>query len=94
MGQPPPGTPAYVRMALPLARGIVESGHLSAYRRLRPFDRDLFRRWLIVCVAARFSAGIDEEVGRLTTWLRARYRRRLPRSAGWSGQRWSRSPNG
>jgi hypothetical protein len=43
---------------------------------------------------ARFSAGIEEEVGPLTAWLRARYRNRLPRSAGGPGRRWSRSRAG
>jgi aminoglycoside phosphotransferase (APT) family kinase protein len=76
MGQPPPGTPLYVRAAIPMLRAGVVSAYLRRYRRLRPFDRDLFRRWQIVCVAARFRSGIPEEVDILTAWLRARQRRR------------------
>jgi aminoglycoside phosphotransferase (APT) family kinase protein len=72
MGQPPPGTPLYVRAAIPLARGVVVSSYLTRCRRQRPFDASLFRRWQIVRAAARFYAGIDEEVEPLTAWLRAR----------------------
>jgi aminoglycoside phosphotransferase (APT) family kinase protein len=72
MGQPPPGTPLHMRVAIPLARGLVVSRYLNSYRHLHPFDRDLYRRWQIVRVAARFYAGIDEEVETLTAWLRVR----------------------
>jgi aminoglycoside phosphotransferase (APT) family kinase protein len=75
MGQPPPGTPLYVRALIPALRGTAVSSYLSSYRRRRPFDRDLFRRWQIVRVAARFFAGIEEEVDILTAWLRARHQR-------------------
>jgi aminoglycoside phosphotransferase (APT) family kinase protein len=71
MGQPPPGTPLHMRIALPLARGLVVSRYLNSYRRQHPFDLDLYRRWQIVRVAARFYAGIHEEVEPLTAWLRA-----------------------
>jgi aminoglycoside phosphotransferase (APT) family kinase protein len=71
MGQPPPGTPLHMRIAIPVARGVVVSRYLSSYRRVHPFDADLYRRWQIVRVAARFYAGIDEEVETLTAWLRA-----------------------
>jgi aminoglycoside phosphotransferase (APT) family kinase protein len=72
MGQPPPGTPLYARAVIPLARGVVVSAYLRAYRRTRPFDLGTFRRWQIVRVAARLSAGIEQEVDALTGWLRAR----------------------
>ena len=75
MGLPPPGTPLYVRMIIPMARGIVVSAYLRGYRRQRPVDGDRFRRWQIVSVAARFGARITEEVDMLTAWLRARYPR-------------------
>jgi Phosphotransferase enzyme family len=71
MGQPPPGTPLHMRIAIPVARGVVVSRYLSSYRRVHPFDSDLYQRWQIVRVAARFFAGIDEEVETLTAWLRA-----------------------
>jgi aminoglycoside phosphotransferase (APT) family kinase protein len=73
MGLPPPGTPLYVRMVIPSARGIVVSTYMRGYRRRHPVDRDRFRRWQIVRVAARFGSRIAEEVDMLTAWLRARY---------------------
>jgi aminoglycoside phosphotransferase (APT) family kinase protein len=71
MGQPPPGAPLYLRAAIPLARGLVVSGYLHSYRRHHRFDLHHFQRWQIVQVAARFAVGVDEEVDRLTAWLRA-----------------------
>jgi len=73
MGLPPPGTPLHVRMLIPVARGIVVTTYMRGYRRRRQVDHDRFRRWQIVRVAARFHAGIDEEVDMLTAWLRARH---------------------
>jgi hypothetical protein len=61
-----------MRAVIPLARGVVVSRYLNSYRRQRHFDADLFRRWQIVQVAARFYAGINEEVNTLTSWLRSR----------------------
>jgi aminoglycoside phosphotransferase (APT) family kinase protein len=72
MGQPPPGTSLQMRAVIPVARGVVVSRYLSSYRRLRAFDVGLFRRWQIVRVAARFYAGIEDEINPLTKWLRAR----------------------
>jgi aminoglycoside phosphotransferase (APT) family kinase protein len=72
MGQPPPGTPLHMRAAIPVARGVVVSQYLNTYRRQSPFDPDLYRRWQIVRVAARFYAGIAQEADSLTSWLRAR----------------------
>jgi aminoglycoside phosphotransferase (APT) family kinase protein len=72
MGQPPPGTALLMRVAIPLARGVVVSGYLKGYRRQHRFDARHFHRWQIVRVAARFFAGIDEEIDSLTAWLRAR----------------------
>lgn len=72
MGQPPPGTPLYLRAAIPLARGVVVSRYLNEFRRRHPFDSGAFRRWQIVRVAARFYAGIAEEVSMLTSWLQTR----------------------
>jgi hypothetical protein len=71
MGQPPPGTPLYMGALIPVARGMVVSAYLRHYRRLRPFDVGLYRRWQVVRVAARFYAGIPEEVDHLTAWLRS-----------------------
>jgi aminoglycoside phosphotransferase (APT) family kinase protein len=76
IGDPPPGSSAFIRVAAPIGGGIIAARYLSAYRKLRPLDRAELRRWQVVRAAARFAEGVEEEFPALRRFL-ARAVRRL-----------------
>jgi len=55
------GTPVVVRVIAPVARRLLISGYLRAYRRDAPLDRGLVDRWLPVWAAARLAEDIEQE---------------------------------
>ena len=65
---PVAGTPL-AAVLIPLGRGLLTRRYLAEYDRLRPLDRDRLDRWRVVCAAARFGEGIEEEFPRLTRLL-------------------------
>ncbi|MBV8692325.1 MAG: aminoglycoside phosphotransferase family protein [Actinobacteria bacterium] len=74
IGKPPPGSSAFINVAAPIGGRILAARYLVAYRKLRPVDDALLRRWQVVRAAARFAEGIEEEVPALRAFL-ARARR-------------------
>ena len=60
LGEPPPGTPAIVRLLTLVGRRIMLSGYLRAYRR-RPVDMGLIDRWEVPIVAVRLTEKIESE---------------------------------
>lgn len=60
-GEPPPGSPAPLRLMALIGRRLLVSAYLRAYRRLAPLDMDLVRRWEAVRLADRLADGIAEE---------------------------------
>jgi len=71
ISQPPPGSPALVRMFARYARRIIRSSYLASYRRARPLDDDLLARWRIPIAGARLHDGIEDELATLFAMLRA-----------------------
>lgn len=62
---------AHARALAPVGRRLLRSGYLAAYRRRRPLDADLLRRWTVVNAAARLAEGIPAEGGPLLRLLRS-----------------------
>jgi aminoglycoside phosphotransferase (APT) family kinase protein len=69
VGEPPPGTSAFLRVLARVGRGILLSGYKRAYRRVRTLDQELMARWELPVAAARLSEGIKEEVPALMKYL-------------------------
>jgi len=60
-GKTGPGTPWITRLLAPIGRTLLYRGYLRGYRRHGDFDRERFKRWLVVTAALRLSYGIAGE---------------------------------
>jgi len=65
LGEPPPGSPAMLRLAAKVARGLLLSSYRRAYARVRRPDERAVARWLFVCAVTRLSEGLEAERPRL-----------------------------
>lgn len=72
LGDPPPGTPPQIRVLAAFARGILLTLHRRAYRRVRPLDTDLVRRWEVPVAANRLVDNIEAERPKLLRLLEER----------------------
>ena len=72
MGEPPPGSPLLLRLLAMVARRLLTSAYLRAYRRIRPLDMALVERWVTARVAERIDEGIEEETAGLLKLLEER----------------------
>ena len=71
VGEPPPGAPFLVRRLAPVGRRALAALYLARYRRVRPLERDLVERWVVVRAAARLAEPIPAEHPRLLAIVRA-----------------------
>ncbi len=69
IGDIPPGQPLVIRYGAIVARGLMLSSFARAYRRARPLDEDLAKRWEIPVAAARIADGIEPERPKLVALL-------------------------
>jgi len=69
IGEPGPGTPAFIRAVAPVGRGLLTDRYLATYRRHRPLDGRLVDRWRVVRAAARLAEPIPEERPKLLAVL-------------------------
>lgn len=60
-GQLPPGASTVLKALDKIGRRIILRGYLSAYRRERPFDDALLKRWALPVAIHRLQDGIDGE---------------------------------
>jgi aminoglycoside phosphotransferase (APT) family kinase protein len=74
LGDPPPGTAVIIRVFARFARFILLGSEMSAYRRTRPPDEELLRRWELPVAVARLDEPIPAERARLLRFIE----RRLP----------------
>lgn len=65
----PPGAPALVRRLEKLARRLIRSRYVAAYRRKRPLDDGLLARWRVPVAAQRLGEGIEDETDTLLALL-------------------------
>jgi hypothetical protein len=72
MGDVPPGSPLVIRYGAIVARGLMRSSYVRAYRRARPLDLALAARWEIPVAAARVAEGIESENPKLIKLLEER----------------------
>lgn len=70
MGEPPPGTGLFIRIAARFARRLLVDAYMRSYRRERSLDVELLRRWMVVRVADRLGEGIAEERDGLLRFVR------------------------
>ena len=61
LGEPPPGTPTFVRALARVGRRIVLWAYLRAYGKARPLDLAQVERWELPVVAIRLAEGIESE---------------------------------
>lgn len=69
IGDIPPGQPWVIRYGAKIARGFMLSAHDRAYRKVRPVDDALAKRWEFVVAAARIADGIESETPKLLALL-------------------------
>ncbi len=69
MGSIPPGQPLVIRYGAIVARGLMRTSYVRAYRRARPLDMALAARWEIPVAAARIADGIEPERPKLIKLL-------------------------
>jgi aminoglycoside phosphotransferase (APT) family kinase protein len=73
MGEPPPGSSLFLRLAARVARGLLTSAYLRSYRRARPLDMAVVERWVTVRAAERLATeAIEEETAGLLKLLEER----------------------
>jgi aminoglycoside phosphotransferase (APT) family kinase protein len=72
LGDVPPGSPLVIRYGAIVARGLMRSSYVRAYRRARPLDMALAARWEIPVMAARMAEGIESENPKLIRLLEKR----------------------
>jgi aminoglycoside phosphotransferase (APT) family kinase protein len=75
LGALPADTPRITRSVTQVGRKLLARAWLGSYRRARPVDLNLVRRWETICAAARLSEGIDDEVSDLVRLVEQRQRR-------------------
>ena len=61
MGDPPPGTAAFIRVMAVFARFILLDAHMRAYRRVRQPDAEMLKRWQLPVAVYRLTEGIEAE---------------------------------
>jgi hypothetical protein len=76
LGSVPPGSPLVIRIGAHGLRGLLIGSYLGAYRRIRPIDMDLARRWETAVVANRLADNIPEERPALLKLLARRAKER------------------
>ena len=69
IGDIPPGQPLVIRYGAKVARGLMLSSYNRAYRRARPIDDKLAKRWEVAVAAARIGDGIEPEIPKLIALL-------------------------
>jgi aminoglycoside phosphotransferase (APT) family kinase protein len=69
LGEPPPGSPAVIRLGAKVLRGALRGAYLRAYRRARPLDMELVGRWTLPVAVHRLTENIVEERQRLLRLL-------------------------
>ncbi len=69
LGELPPGSPKLLVLLAKVARRLLIGRYLSAYRRSRPLDEALVRRWMLPVAVHRLSEDITEERGRLLAFI-------------------------
>lgn len=69
-GSLPPGTGLVLRVMAAGGRRLLVDSYIRAYRRERPLDMSLMRRWAFVRVGDRLVEGIEEERPALLRFLR------------------------
>ncbi len=67
----PPGQPLVIRYGAKVARGLMLSSYNRAYRKARPIDDELAKRWEVAVAAARIADGIESENVKLIAILEA-----------------------
>lgn len=75
LGALPADTPRLTRTFTQFGRKLLARAWIGSYRRARPVDLNLVRRWETVCAAARLWEGIDDEVPSLVALVEQRRRR-------------------
>jgi aminoglycoside phosphotransferase (APT) family kinase protein len=75
VARPQPTAPALVRLAAPVARGVLSSAYLGAYRRRRPVDLERAERWEPVLLADRIAKGLEADEPGLIEMLEGYLRR-------------------
>jgi len=65
----PPGAPTLVRRLEKIARRLIRSRYLAAYRRMRPLDDGLLAQWRVPVAADRLAEGIEDETDKLLSML-------------------------
>jgi aminoglycoside phosphotransferase (APT) family kinase protein len=61
LGNPPPGSPAHIRVLAPIGGRLIASSYLATYRRQRPIDQERLQSWRVVRAAARLLEPIPED---------------------------------
>lgn len=69
IGDIPPGQPFVIRYGAKVARGLMLSSYNRAYRRARPIDDQLAKRWEVAVAATRIGDGIEPEIPKLIAML-------------------------
>jgi aminoglycoside phosphotransferase (APT) family kinase protein len=74
LGEPPPGTPAWVRKLAGIGSRILLSAYRRGYRAHSAVDEELVRRWEAPVMAHRLTEGIEEERPKLLKLVEERLR--------------------
>lgn len=69
MGGIPPGVSPVIKYGSIVARGLMRSSYVRAYRRVRSIDEALADRWEIAVAANRLADGIEDERAKLIALL-------------------------
>jgi Ser/Thr protein kinase RdoA (MazF antagonist) len=72
LGDPPPESPAIIRMGARILRVLVRSAYERAYRDTLPVDGDLHERWETVRAVHRLTEAIESERPKLVRFLEKR----------------------
>lgn len=65
LGEPPPGSPAHLKVLALIGRTLLLAAYRRAYRRSHRPNEDVVREWHLPLAIARLTAGIKEEGVRL-----------------------------
>jgi len=72
LAEPPPGTPAVVRIAAMFARSILRDAHVRAYRAARPTDEALILEWELPVAVVRLAEDVKAERKKLIAYIEER----------------------
>jgi aminoglycoside phosphotransferase (APT) family kinase protein len=73
MGGIPPGVSPVIKYGSIVARGLMRSSYVRAYRRVRSIDEALADRWEVAVAANRLADGIEDERAKLVARLEAAF---------------------